>query len=71
MKYTFTSIDIDGVKSTREFEAECWFDVLDEFITFLKGCGYSISQDAVGLNTRYASFIPDFDSNLTTFKGDE
>ena len=28
MNYTFTSIDIDGVKSTREFEADCWFDSL-------------------------------------------
>ena len=71
MKYSFSSIDRDGVKSTREFEAECWFDVLDEFITFLKGCGYSIPTGTVGLNNRTTFFTPDLDSNLTTFKGDE
>lgn len=71
MKYSFSSIDRDGVKSTREFKAECWFDALDEFVTFLKGSGYSIPTGTVGLNTCDSFFTPDLDSNLTTFEGDE
>jgi len=71
MNYTFTSIDLDGVKSTREFESDCWFDALDEFVTFLKGSGYSIPRGTVGLNNYTTLFIPDLDSNLTTFEGGE
>jgi hypothetical protein len=71
MNYTFTSIDMDGVKSTREFEADCWFDALDEFVNFLKGSGYSIPTGTVGLNVCTTFFEPDLDSNLTIFEGDE
>lgn len=41
MKFVLSSED-EGVKTTIEFHAECWPEVLEHFETFLRGSGYQL-----------------------------
>lgn len=46
----FTFVDCEGVVSTRTFTTDTWVHALDEFVAFLKGCGYFLQDDSVGIN---------------------
>lgn len=57
MQFKFQSKDIDNVTITHEFEATTWSEALSQFVKFLKGSGYGISDDSVGVNVkRHPSF---------------
>ena len=42
---------MDGCVLTQEFEADIWMEALDYFVKFLRGSGYSIENNSVGINT--------------------
>lgn len=62
-KYTFICEDNCGTKTTKEVETECWFELVPEFINFLKGCGYTVYNDSIGINA--SNHLPDI--FVTTF----
>jgi hypothetical protein len=66
-KFTFIREDNYGTKTTKEVETECWFELVPEFINFLKGCGYTVYDDSVGINV--SNHSPDID--VTTFTNED
>ncbi|MCZ2397841.1 MAG: hypothetical protein LC100_15025 [Chitinophagales bacterium] len=57
-KYTFIRESDDGEINTAFFEADTWFVVLDRFVPFLRGGGYSLQSDSIGINTKHHLFYP-------------
>ena len=51
MLFKFESTDMDGCVLTQEFETDIWMEALDYFVKFLRGSGYSIENNSVGINT--------------------
>jgi len=56
-KMTFTHTDLDGVVTTKEFSPETWVNSLDEFVKFLRGCGYQLGYDSVCVNKTKHPYI--------------
>jgi hypothetical protein len=52
----FTHTNADGVTNTVEFGADSWIEVMNNFVTFLRGSGYSVHKNAVGLNVDKCNF---------------
>lgn len=51
MKFEFQSQDEEeGTFVCHQFEAGTWFEALDQFVKFLRGSGYSLGDDSVGIN---------------------
>ena len=70
MKFTFTSEDDDnGSIVYHNFEALRWDQALDQFVKFLRGSGYFLSDDSVGINVDRHAFAGDDWSlcNITDF----
>ncbi len=44
-KFYFELVDCSGTKTTQSFEEDTWTNVMDNFVTFLKGCGFSITDE--------------------------
>lgn len=71
MKFIFTTIcDVDGTKTSVEFDSSTWPESVDRLINLLKASGYTISDDAVGLNSEYPTAEGYF-HNLTTFEQEQ
>lgn len=49
----FVFRDIEGVVTIKQFNMERWVDSLNEFATFLKGCGYYITDNSIGINSKH------------------
>ena len=49
--FKFTHED-DGVTTTKEFEEFVWTHVHEEFLDFLRGCGYIISHSMELIDTK-------------------
>lgn len=45
--WSFTRTSEDGTTDIKTFEAVEWTIALQEFINFLKGCGYTLDGDSV------------------------
>lgn len=44
----------NGVSTSRTLEnGECWADVLNEFVLFLRGCGYIIGDGSIKIPERF------------------
>ncbi len=69
--YSFTSVSPDGVVSSTSFSAENWLEVLDNFVLFLRGKGFYVSDDSIGVNL--AKHYPPEDTyyNFTTFNNED
>ena len=51
MKFKLQSTDdFDMTTVTHEFESGTWYEALDQFVKFLRGSGYSLGNDSVGIN---------------------
>lgn len=50
MKFKLQSTDDDGTIVTHEFESETWYSCLDSFVKFLRGSGYLLKNNSVGIN---------------------
>jgi hypothetical protein len=50
-KWSFSYIDMDGAQTTKHFESVSWVTALQEFMYFLRGAGFSISDNAVQVHS--------------------
>ena len=74
MKFKFQSSDEEsGTTTTHEFEALRWDEALDQFVKFLRGSGYTLSDSSVGVNAAQHSFAgADYSlTNITSFYHEE
>lgn len=72
-KFTFIREDDDGEVNATSFEADVWYTALSRFINFLRGSGYHISNNSVGINTASQHYFNPYESdtlNLTVFEQD-
>lgn len=56
-KMTFSYTDCEGVVSTKEFSPETWVNSLDEYVRFLRGCGFILGKDSVLVNQTKHPYI--------------
>ena len=67
MLFKFESKNLDGALCTVECEALTWMEALDYFVKFMKGSGYSLDNNSVGVNTE-KHFVDEIDLvHITTF----
>ncbi len=67
----FTFVDCEGVVSIRNFKSETWVHALDEFVAFLKGCGYFLEDNSIGVNKDRHPLIDYHECyRITTFNSD-
>ena len=73
MKFTFQSTDEEGTVTLHEFESDTWYPALDQFVKFLRGCGYQLKDNSVGINASAGHmFLDEFMfSNITMFDSSE
>ena len=51
MKFKLQSTnDFNMTTVTYEFESGTWYEAVDQFVKFLRGSGYSLGNDSVGIN---------------------
>lgn len=50
MKFKLQATHDDGTVITHEFEEDVWYAALDNFVKFLRGCGYRLENNSVGIN---------------------
>ena len=69
MKFKLQAIDDDGTALTHEFTSEVWYQALDSFVKFLRGCGYHLEDNSVGINEGLNHWNIDSHNlgNITTF----
>lgn len=71
-QFAFVTRSVDGVITTKQFSAQRWFEVLNEFIVFLNGSGFLIQRDSIAVNDRFAKQLEDFIFfNFTTFNNQD
>ena len=68
MKFKLSTEDEDNVVTTKEFEASTWPEALSGFIDLLRGSGYQLHVDSVGVNVKKHILEDDKCYNLATFK---
>jgi hypothetical protein len=70
-EYFFSAVDSNGVHATISFETDNWLEILDNFVLFLRGKGFYVSDDSIGVNL--AKHYPPEDTyyNFTTFNSEE
>lgn len=74
MKFTFQSTcDETGAIVIHEFESSQWYSALDNFVKFLRGSGYQLKDNSVGINEAAGHlFLNEFMiSNITMFDSSE
>lgn len=72
MKFKLQALDDDGTTILHEFESEVWYQALDSFVKFLRGCGYHLESNSVGINEDLNHWNVDSYGlgNITTFTED-
>lgn len=67
MKFEFKSLNDTGTAVTHSFETSTWFEALDEFAKFLKGSGFMVGDESIGINEDKHN-VNELDClNITTF----
>jgi len=66
-KFTFKRETEEGIVTIKEVDTEVWFDLIPEFINFLKGSGFGVEDNSIGINT--ARHSPQ--NNVATFHNEE
>lgn len=70
--FEFKHTDVDGGTNVLKFSADTWTEALEKFIQFLRGSGFFLDYDSIGINgdkhTAYSSelltaFYPDDESD--------
>lgn len=51
MQFSFESLNEDGTAVQHSFSAQRWTEALDHFVKFLRGSGYSLADNSIGVNT--------------------
>ncbi len=70
-EYFFSAVDPDGSHTRISFEADDWLKILDNFVLFLRGKGFYVCDDSIGVNL--AKHYPPEDTyyTFTTFNNEE
>ena len=70
MKFKLQATQDDGTVVAHEFESLTWYSALDNFVKFLRGNGYYLQNDSVGINLDAGHlFIGDeYHDNITFFE---
>ena len=56
--WEFKHVDGDGKVVTMNFEADTWPEVLDNFMSFLRGSGWTcLTEKSVGINEKLHPFV--------------
>lgn len=73
MKFKLESTDTEeNCKNTSLFTAGTWAEALDYFVKFLRGSGYDLEDDSIGVNTYQHPLVSlDGLSNITEFSSIE
>lgn len=73
MKFTFQSTDEKEAIVIHEFTAGTWYEATDHFVKFLRGSGYQLKDNSIGINEAAGHlFLEEFlFSNITTFDSSE
>ena len=50
MKFKLQATHDDGAVITHAFEEDVWYAALDNFVKFLRGCGYDLADNSIGIN---------------------
>ena len=51
MQFSFESLNEDGTLIQHSFTAQRWTEALHQFVKFLRGSGYSLDDNSIGVNT--------------------
>ncbi len=72
MKFKLQATHDDGTVITHEFTEVTWYQALDSFVKFLRGCGYHLEDNSVGINEGLSHYNIDSYNlgNITTFTED-
>jgi hypothetical protein len=70
-EYFFSAVDPDGSHTRTSFEAESWLTVLDNFVLFLRGKGFYVSDDSIGVNAAHHCVDENECYRFTTFNNEE
>ena len=65
MKFKLQATHDDGTVITHEFEEDVWYAALDNFVKFLRGNGYFVSDKSVGINLKALCMLRYIHSLLT------
>lgn len=71
MKFKFeVTGDEYNERIMHEFEAHQWYQALDRFVLFLRGCGYKLENNSVGINTAAGHYVHDdeYYQNIVLFE---
>lgn len=74
MKFKLQATHDDGTVVTHEFEEGVWYAALDSFVKFLRGCGYHLEDNSVGINLKAGHYFYSEDEpyyNITFFEQEE
>lgn len=75
-RWSFEHIGADDTVSRISFQAETWTEALEKFIQFLRGSGFFIDYDSIGINEKkhpcvstflIPSYYPDNDDASVDF----
>ena len=72
MKFKLQATHDDGTTISHEFESPVWYLALDSFVKFLRGCGYHLEDNSVGINGTLGHYgLEDHAlSNIAVFDGE-
>lgn len=59
-----------AVGLTYSCETDVWFEALDNFVKFLRGAGFRVEDDTIGINSDNVGVNGDDFMNITTFTGE-
>lgn len=65
--FYFHHKDVNGKEFNMRFEAETWTEALSNFVLFLKGSGFILNDDSVGVNSNYHCVDPESAPYITEF----
>jgi hypothetical protein len=73
MKFKLQCTDDEGTVVTQEFGAGTWYESLDSFVKFLRGSGFQLKDNSVGINLSAGHmFLDDYMlNNITYFEQSE
>lgn len=67
-RYNFTYAGSDSRLVNVSFEAETWPEALSHFVQFLRGSGFTVDDNSIGINLKKHVIDPDYTPFITTFQ---
>ena len=61
--FTFHHTDVDGSMCEVAFFADTWIEALSRFVQFLRGSGFTLDSDSIGVNADKHCMVYDIGGN--------